>query len=562
MSSREADILVIGAGPAGCTLAGLVKKKAPSRRVVLIEKSPGPRHMVGESLLPGLVPVLKELGVYEKIDAAGFPRKIGANYLWGKGRRVWENDFNDVNVEEMLKRGGIPERVEYAWQVRRSAYDELLLRHAEELGVEVRRGVAARAPLEDGERIVGVESSEGPIRAGLVADCSGYSGFLSRHRRVRRYDRRLRHVATFAYFRGAPWKYVYSGHPDKTKIFICSTGRGWFWYIPIDGGVVSVGLVTSQAALKASGLPPHEHYLRELRRCRELWPLLKDAERLSGFDGSGKEFHTRSDWSYLNVAAAGPGWLAAGDAALFVDPILSTGVTLAHLCAHRAAYTVLTDWERPDAALWEDYNRYCRESGAQFLALALFWYGNDRKAERWWKKAGELQRASLPVALGDHQAFITVSAGLTQHYERLFTTEALAERAPTRPGDFPFYASVLGADAGLESRARAAAGDGAVPRLSCRFRTEPAWVCDQAAGRLRPVKRVRFVKFPSGRGLGDALNPRRIVLGHHIRLLERLDGRRTLAQALEGLDAPAWWKAGPARVFLRELSVQGVLELR
>ena len=135
------------------------------------------------------MPVLKELGVFEKIDAAGFPRKIGANYVWGESKEPWENDFNDVNVSEMLERGGIPEKLEYAWQVRRSEYDEILLRHAESLGVEVVRGASADGILEETGAITGLRwrDAGGVERttAGLVADCSGQKGFLSRFRRIR-----------------------------------------------------------------------------------------------------------------------------------------------------------------------------------------------------------------------------------------------------------------------------------------------------------------------------------------------------------------------------------------
>src|SRR6185503_14545996 len=103
-----------GGGPAGTTLATLVKKYDPGRRVLLLEKTPFPRHHVGESLLPGLVPVLKEMGVFEAVDGAGFPKKIGANYQWGRDGKVWENDFNEVNLQSMLERyGKIPERIEY-----------------------------------------------------------------------------------------------------------------------------------------------------------------------------------------------------------------------------------------------------------------------------------------------------------------------------------------------------------------------------------------------------------------------------------------------------------------
>jgi clorobiocin biosynthesis protein Clo-hal len=570
--SKPIDLLVIGGGPAGSTLAGLVKKHAPERRVVLLERCAGPRHHIGESLLPGLVPVLKELGVFEKIDAAGFPKKIGANYLWGKGDEVWENDFNDVNVTELLRRHGgqLPETLEYAWQVRRSKYDEILLEHAGELGVEVVRGAAAARILERGGAVAGVEAVVGgktrAFRAAATADCSGQAGFLSRYRPVRRYDSRLKNIAVYAYWKGAPWKYRYNGHPDKTKIFVCAVPGGWFWYIPIDEGVVSVGLVTSQARLKAAKLKPEALYLRELERCREIFPLLAKAERLEDFDGAGREFHTQTDWSYLNVSAAGPGWLACGDAAVFVDPILSTGVTLAHWGAHRAAYTLLTAWRDPaaESRLWDDYNLFCRESAAQFLTLALFWYGHDRSAASWWKKAKQVQKAWLPAEMGDQTSFITVSAGLTRHYERALTAAALAEEQPPRPRDFPFYASVLPRDAALERRAEEALDLDAPARLLHPFKTELVYAPAPEGGRLIPVKRVRFLKSKGRGALADAVNPRRVVTRWHLDLLAALDGRRTARQALAltgERGAPAWWLRRQAPLFLRELSVQGVLAL-
>ncbi|MBI5629754.1 MAG: tryptophan 7-halogenase [Elusimicrobia bacterium] len=567
------DLVVVGAGPAGCTVATLAKKYAPERRILLLEKSPGPRHHIGESLLPGLVPVLKEMGVFEKVDAAGFPRKIGANYLWGRGREVWENDFNDVNVGEMLRRhGSLPEKIEYAWQVRRSLYDDILLRHAEENGVEVRRGAAALKIIENEGRITGLTISTGsglpePVYAGLLADCSGQSGFLSRFRKIRSYNPALKNVAGYAYFRGADWKYRFTGHPDKTKIFICATEAGWFWYIPISTDIVSVGLVAGAGAPRRRGISLRELYFSELKKCREIWPLLKNAQLERDFDGAGRDFFVQSDWSYLNEAASGPGWLAAGDAAVFVDPILSSGVTLAHLGAHRAAYTALAHWREESSEmrslLWRDYDTFCRESAAQFLSLALFWYGNDRRAESWWARARRIQRAWLPVELGDQNAFIAVSAGLTRHYERALSAASALEPEPVAPGDYPFYAAVLGRDSALEALAREGLSENCRPRLSCPYEVEYSFIPDWGRGRLLAAKRARFLKHDPAEGLGDCFNPRRAVARHHLELLKDLDGRKSWRQIKEGLPArgvPSWWAEGPAANFVRELRLQGVLE--
>jgi flavin-dependent dehydrogenase len=563
----KADLIVVGGGPAGSTLAGLVKKYAPDRRVVLLEKAPGPRHHVGESLLPGLVPVLKELGVYEKVDAAGFPRKIGANYQWGMSGEVWENDFNDVNVSAMMARGGLPEKIEYSWQVRRSKYDEILLTHAESLGVEVLRGAVASALLEADGRVEGLTAAtaQGEVELrGFVADCSGQSGFLSRHRPVRAYDKDLKNVAGWSYWRGARWKYRYSGHPDKTKIFVCSVPEGWFWYIPIDDGVVSVGLVTGVERLKKEGGDLAALYTRALDACPEIRPLLEGATREQDFDGTGESFFTQSDWSYLNVTASGPGWLAAGDAAVFVDPILSSGVTLAHLSAQRAAYSLLAAWREPDAErtrlVWEDYGRSCRESAAQFLALARFWYGRDRNAASWWLQAKGVQRAWLPAELGDHTAFITVSAGLTRYYERALSASRLLEERAPAPGDYPFYVSVLGRDAALEERASAAVAER--PRLLFARATETVFLPKPGEGVLQAVSRVKFLKHDAADPVADAANPRLIVTRWHLALLDGLDAGPDWAAALAAAaaaGAPPWWLKGPADAFARELAVHGVL---
>lgn len=571
MRTEKCDVLVIGGGPAGSTLAGILKIHAPERRVVLLERAPGPRHHVGESLLPGMVPVLKELGAFEAVDSAGFPKKLGANYVWGRDRTPWENDFNDVNMTEMIARyGGIPEKLEYAWQVRRSEYDEILLKNAAAKGVEVVRGVQADGILEKGGAVAGAtgrfeDGSRAGWEAGFTADCTGQAAFLARYRPVRKYDPRLKNVSGYAYYRGAPWMFKFNGHPDKTKIFICSRPGGWFWYIPLGADLLSVGFVTTVETLKSSGGDLRALFDRELAACEEIAPLLAKAERVRGMDGEDRDFFTHSDWSYLPVQSSGPGWVACGDAAVFVDPILSSGVTLAHLSGHRAAYTILEHWRRASEAervlLWDDYGAYCRDIAGQYLALALFWYGNDKNAEQWWIQARRLQQAVLPVDLADKGAFITVSAGLTQHYDRLFALKELAQEVATEPDEHPFYAMVM---KGLDGKAPDAGFDETRPlRLTRPYSVEFAFLPEMGAGRLRAVKRARFLRGDIGDAVAGAFNPRKFVTRWHLAVLKALDGTRAWAavRAAAAADgAPEWWLDGPARLFLRDLTVQGVLE--
>lgn len=570
---EKLDLIVVGGGPAGTTLATLVKKYAPLRRVLLLEKAPGPRHHVGESLQPGINPVLKELGVFDEVVKAGFPRKIGAVYIWGKDRKPWENLFKDANNQTLTDHeADLKTAVNASFQVRRSRYDEILLRHAEKSGVEVVRGAQALRIIEDGQRVAGLvyrvaDGKNQERRCEFLADCSGQNGFLSKYRRIRQHHPGLKNVAAFAYFKNARWKFRYTGFKYETKIFICSTSCGWFWYIPIDQDLVSVGFVTGSEYVKKNRLGLRELYFSELRKCKEIWPLLKDAEQVPDFDGTGQDFFVQNDWSYFSVAASGPGWLAAGDAAVFVDPILSSGTLLAHLGAQRAAYTLLTQWiepaEKKRALLWRDYDAFSKEFAARFFAMAIFWYGNDRNTSKWWEKAKEIQQAHLPVRLSDRTAFITISTGLSQYYDRLHYDDLLREEY-TILDDQDFYRDVLKGDVKTDP-GKGIPEERLLPRFLYPFKIEDAYLPIFGKGVMHVAKRIRFLKRDDADPLNDVFNPRRIVSTHHLKFLAGIDGRRTFSEirgrAAE-LGVPEHWLRNRSLAFVKELALQGVLELK
>lgn len=586
------DLIVVGGGPAGSTLAGLARKYHPGRRVLVLEKARFPRHHVGESLLPGMIPVLKELGVFDTLNAAGFPRKIGAAFVWGKDRAPWDADFNNLNLE-MIERYGRALDTEFSWQVVRSRYDEILLRHAEGLGAEVRHGWRAVAPIEEGGRVVGVlaEDPEGQrheLRADLTADCSGQNSFLGPHRGTRAYNEDLKNVAAYAYFRGARWKFEYQGHPDKTKIFICSAPEGWFWYIPVEKDLVSVGLVSKAAQVKAPGADLRERFFKAVKACPEIAPLLEGARLETGMDPAdpARDFFAAGDWSFTSERACGPGWLAAGDAAFFLDPLLSSGVMMAHLSGHKAAYAVGTAWAESDpavrSALWDDYDRFCREIAGAFGALVLYWYRHDPCTESWWKLARETMAAGTGLDLEDRLAFTTIAAGLHYYFERAYTTQSLLFAPIGKQHAWQWEGSkhdlkrwsrqvlavvetgFLAPDADKDPAVKEAVTltaleelpDAWVPAWTCQRRLSTAFLPEPGTGRLRPIRRMDYER--PGKPTARRLLPRA-----YLDALDLVDGRRSVgeirAALLERSPLPADLVAGQLFRILKDLAVLGAL---
>ena len=526
------DLVVVGGGPAGTTLATLVKLRNPDARVLVLDKEGFPRHHIGESLLPGMVHVLEEMGVVEKIKDAGFPKKFGVVFVWGEDRVPWDADFIKFSDEMLQKYGEVLGR-ETSWQVTRAEYDELLMEHAKSVGVEAWMRASATRPIEEKGRVVGVEVATAAgtkkVRARLVADCSGQNGFMSKHRGVRRRRDSLKNVAAYAYFKGARWKYEYTDHPDKTKTFVCSVPEGWFWYIPISRTLVSVGLVSKSELVKdRAGRGYRDFFFSALKACPELWPLLEGAELVAGQDPAepAKDFFTASDWSFTSETACGPGWLAAGDAAFFIDPLLSSGVTLAHLSAHRAAYTVTTAWKEKDdeleALLWKDFDRFCKETANSFLSLVEFWYARHPNPGMWLKQASKSLASRAPLDVSDKGAFLAVIAGVDSLYERVYADRAFSIGTNSRS---QAAWSLPSAPARTPSQP-----DAAVPRWLVGRKTRLTFLPVSGSGLLRPIHSVRF-DADAADALDAFAHPRSRTLPlSYLAVADAIDGKTTVGE--------------------------------
>lgn len=356
------DAVVIGGGPGGSTVGTFLARAG--RKVLVLEREKFPRFHVGESLLPFNLPIFERLGVAEKVRAAGFQQKRGAYF--------WNEETGGVRPVDFAR--GIDDRHPSAYQVKRAEFDELLLRHSEDSGAEVREETpVSRVVFEDGRATaVLVRTRGGPeeeIRARVVVDASGQEGFLSRQLGTRRFDDRLKRAALFAHYDGIRWP-----EGQRHGDILLPIDRGvWYWIIPFSDGTSSVGAVFEPGLMKSEA--PGKTSLED----RFEWLLERSArmtEFLAGSRRTSRVFGI-SDYSTSSARTTGEGWILVGDAATFLDPVFSTGVFLAMAMGERASRRIDRALEKPgpvSAAALAPYGRETNRLVARFRRFVYAFY--------------------------------------------------------------------------------------------------------------------------------------------------------------------------------------------
>ena len=328
------QVVVIGAGPSGAIAAALLKRKGHD--VLIVERQHFPRFSIGESLLSHCLDFVEEAGMLEAVQAAGFQLKNGAAFAWGEQYSAF--DFGDTFSN------GKPT----TFQVQRADFDKLLADQAELQGVEIRYGETVTAV--DVERskpllqVVREDASRYQIEADFILDASGYGRVLPRLLDLEAPSSFPIRQAVFTHVEDRidcegfeREKILITTHPTRRDI--------WFWTIPFSNGRCSVGVVA--AAEQFAG---HSQNLDQcLRSFIDQTPSLgrvlanavwdTPARTIGGYSANVKTLH-------------GPGFALLGNAAEFLDPVFSSGVTIAMRSASMAA-AVLHRQLQGEAVDWQ-----------------------------------------------------------------------------------------------------------------------------------------------------------------------------------------------------------------
>ena len=305
--SYDFDFAVAGGGPAGTSAAITLAQRG--RSVVLFERETFPRFHIGESLLSTTNDALAELGLAEKIEAAHFPIKWGARLFTHDGLSGRGVDFSSVTEVNRPQ----------TYQVPREEFDRILLERAREVGVDVREGHHVTACEFTRDAAI-LEVGDDRVRVRALVDATGRQGIIAKKFNLRTDEPRLANIAIFAHYKNVPL--LEGDRPNDIRI-VARHDSGWFWLIPISKELMSVGVVLPKNRFLQMPEGTNEERLeRAIADTPVVADLMRNATRVW-------PVRVEKDFSYSASTYAGDRWILAGDAGSFLDPVFSTGVSIA-----------------------------------------------------------------------------------------------------------------------------------------------------------------------------------------------------------------------------------------
>jgi flavin-dependent dehydrogenase len=339
-SLPDFDVGIIGGGPAGSSMAAYLAKAGVN--CVVFERDLMPRAHVGESLVPSSTRVFRDLDFLPKMEESGFPKKFGAAWTAAHGGSAYDHNFDglmrndeaDIRFEERDQ--GVGQN--YTWHVDRGKFDLMLLQHANERGAKVYSGVGVSGVDFDSDPnlahikyTMGKKEMSTSVR--MVIDASGRKTIMGNQMKWRIQDPVFDQYAIHSWFED--YDRTAMAYRDNMNNFIfihfLPIKNTWVWQIPISENVTSIGVVTQKKHFPAKKEERNKFFWECIQTRPEFYKALKESKQIRPFKEEG-------DYSYAMKQLAGDRLVLVGDAGRFVDPIFSTGVSIALNCsrfAHR-----------------------------------------------------------------------------------------------------------------------------------------------------------------------------------------------------------------------------------
>jgi len=389
MTDNNYDVIVIGGGPAGSSIASILAREGC--KVVLFEKEKFPRHHIGESLMTDTYWTFQRMGFLEKLKASPFTQKYSVQFANQAGRESHPFYFFEAVHNESA----------VTWQVNRALFDKMLIEHAAEQGATVHQGVTVKQVLFEGDKATGVEvkMEDGlphSFYAKVVIDATGQSAMLSNKFRWRVRDPKLKKAVLYSYFKGAHREKDLNG--GATLVLRTPPGSGgWFWYIPLEDDITSVGIVANpDYLLKGRGQDLAKIFEEEIDKTEACRRRVAEGKRVD-------KIYSILDYSYRSKQNAGNGFIIIGDAYGFLDPIYSSGVLLALKMAELAADAIHDGFRHDDfsAARLGQFQSKLDRGIESMRKLVYAFYNDGFSFAQFLRKYPEHRVSIINLLIGD-----------------------------------------------------------------------------------------------------------------------------------------------------------------
>jgi flavin-dependent dehydrogenase len=403
------DVLVIGAGPAGSVAAALVQKAGYQVRVV--EKEKFPRFVIGESLLPRCMEVLKDCDLLDAVKQKGFQEKFGAKFVKG-------DSVADFNFSDQFSSGWT-----WTWQVPRAEFDNTLIEAVSQRGVQVdfETAVTGIEFFEDESSLTTIQKQNGEteqIKARFIIDASGYGRVIPKLFNLDAPSNLMPRKAVFAHLEDLERH----NSEEPNRIIIVSYAPGiWAWIIPFSSGITSLGFVGDASFFENKGDSLDQQFDSLINDL----PYLKKR-----FSKSNRIFEPRKleGWSTKTEKFFGKGFVLTGNVTEFLDPIFSSGVMFATVSSHLATTLAIKKLKGSTVDWQTEYAEELKSGVDTFRAFVMAWYDGTLEKIFYFKDPNPLLKKQICSILAGYvwdrnNPFVVNPVGELKRLEKLISFE-------------------------------------------------------------------------------------------------------------------------------------------